>query len=460
MTEVVKDEHTLDAPEGEWMHALAKRLWPIHRSITGEGVRETLRILQEHLPDLTIHEVPSGTQVFDWTIPQEWVIRGARLIGPDGETVVDLKDSNLHIVGYSIGVDTEISLEDLQQHLHSIPEQPDAIPFVTSYYHPNWGFCLTHRQREQLQPGMYRAIIDAEHIDGSLTYGELIIPGQAEDEIFLSTYVCHPSMANNELSGPVVATALARWIVDLPNRHYTYRIVFTPESIGAITYASRHLETLKAKVIAGFQLTCIGDDRSYTYLASRHGNTRIDRIARRVLKSRPNVVHYSYLHRGSDERTYGSAGVDLPFISLMRSRYGDYPEYHTSKDDLDHVVTPTGLQGGFDAVRECLEVLECEMVLVGSTYGEPQLGKRGLYHAMLNKGTSDAVMLRTDVLAFADGEHSILDLCEVTGQSEATVDAIVQELKSHELIRMTYQSRAPSPRVVGGIVGGSVRQSL
>lgn len=440
MTKSMTGERALDAPEGEWMHALARRLWPIHRSITGEGVRETLRILQEHLPDLTIHEVPSGTQVFDWTIPQEWVIRGARLIGPDGETVVDLKDSNLHIVGYSIGVDTELSLEDLQQHLHSIPEQPDAIPFVTSYYHPNWGFCLPHRQREQLQPGIYRAIIDAEHIDGSLTYGELIIPGQVEDEIFLSTYVCHPSMANNELSGPVVATALARWIADLPDRHYTYRIVFTPESIGAITYASRHLETLKARVIAGFQLTCIGDDRAYTYLASRHGNTRIDRIAKRVLKRRPNVVHYSYLHRGSDERTYGSAGVDLPFISIMRSRYGDYPEYHTSMDDLEHVVTPAGLEGGFEAVKECIETLERELVLVTTTYGEPQLGKRGLYHAMLNKCTSDEVMLRTNMLAYADGQHAMSDLAELTGEDGETLAAMVQELVEHDLMRLVHQS--------------------
>lgn len=442
MTEFVKDEHTLEASEGEWMHALARRLWPIHRSITGEGVRETLRILKEHLPDLTIHEVPSGTQVFDWTIPQEWVIRGARLIGPDGETVVDLKDSNLHIVGYSIGVDTEIPLEDLQQHLHSIPEQPDAIPFVTSYYHPNWGFCLTHRQREQLQPGMYRAIIDAEHIDGSLTYGELIIPGQVEDEIFLSTYVCHPSMANNELSGPVVTTALARWLADLPDRHYTYRIAFTPESIGAITYSCFNLDKLKQRVIAGFQLTCIGDDRHYTYLSSRNGNTRIDRIARRILSRKPNYVEYTYLDRGSDERTYGSAGIDLPFVSIMRTRYGDYPEYHSSADDLVTVVTPSGLQGGLDAVRECIEVLEKELVLTTANYGEPQLGRRGLYHTMLNKNTSTEVMCRTSILAYADGEHDMVDLAELLDEDLATITSMVEELMKHGLISVDRQTRS------------------
>lgn len=427
------------------MHDLAKKLWPIHRSITGDGVRKSLGIIREYLPALHIHEVPSGAQVFDWTIPQEWQIRTAKLICPDGSTVVDLKDSNLHIIGYSAAVDKELTLDELQPHLHSIPDQPDAIPFVTSYYHSNWGFCLTHNQRESLQPGIYRAIIDTSHVEGSLTYGEVIIPGESEDEIFLSTYVCHPSLANNELSGPVVATALAQWINTIPNRHYTYRIVFTPESIGAITYASQHLEELKANVIAGFQLTCVGDDQAFTYLASRDGNTRIDRIAKRVLSTRPNVKYYSYLHRGSDERTYSSAGLDLPFISIMRSRYADYPEYHTSLDNLEDVVTPSGLQGGFDAVRDCIEILEDEQVLVTQTYGEPQLGKRGLYHTMLNKNTSDEVMLRTNILAYADGQHAISDIAEITGEDEETVTQLVQELIEHNLIKFAHQSNSLRP---------------
>lgn len=427
------------------MHALAQRLWPIHRSITGEGVRETLAVLKQMIPELTVHEVPSGTQVFDWVVPDEWVIRGARLIDPDGNVVVDLANSNLHVVGYSTPVDAEFSLEELQPHLHSIPEQPEAIPFVTSYYNRTWGFCLPHRVREQLPTGTYRAVIDSEHKAGSLTYGEVILPGETSDEVFLSTYVCHPSLANNELSGPVVATALATWLKSLPSRHYTYRVVFTPESIGAITYASRHLDVLKRNVVAGFQLTCIGDDRAFTYLASRDGNARIDRIAKRVLAPRDNVVHYSYLERGSDERTYSSAGVDLPFISIMRSRYGDYPEYHTSLDDLESVVTPSGLQGGFDAVRECIEILEDEPVLVTTTFGEPQLGKRGLYHTMLNKNTSDEVMLRTNILAYADGQHSIADMAEIFGDDEETIRVMVQELVDHDLIRLTHQSNGIRP---------------
>jgi len=427
------------------MHGLARRLWPIHRSITGEGVRQTLQILQEELPGLVIHEVPTGTQVFDWTVPDEWAIRGARLIGPDGEVIVDYLDSNLHVVGYSIPIDAEIDLDDLQAHLHSIPEQPDAIPFVTSYYHRTWGFCLPDRIRQGLKPGTYRAVIDSSLAPGTLTYGELILPGEVDDEVFLSTYVCHPSIANNELSGPVVAVALAQWLSAFPHRHYTYRFAFTPESIGAITYASRNLDQLRERVIAGFQLTCIGDDRAHTYLASRNGHTRIDRIARRVLAIRDNVAEYSYLGRGSDERTYSSAGIDLPFISLMRSRYGDYPEYHTSLDDLEHVVTPAGLQGGFDVVKECIETLEREPVLVTATYGEPQLGKRGLYHTMLNKNTSDEVMLRTNILAYADGHHAISDMAELFDEDPETLIAMVQELVDHDLIRMEHQSNRLRP---------------
>jgi aminopeptidase-like protein len=422
------------------MHSLARRLWPIHRSITGDGVRGTLAILQQELPGLTIHEVPTGTHAFDWTVPDEWTIRGARLIGPDGSTIVDYANSNLHVVGYSIPVDAEFTLEELQPHLHSIPEEPDAIPFITSYYHRTWGFCLPHSIRAGLEEGTYHAIIDTTLEPGNLTYGELVIPGESTDEIFLSTYVCHPSMANNELSGPMVATGLARWLMQRPNRHYTYRFAFTPESIGALTYASRNLDTLRDNVVAGFQLTCIGDDRAYTYLASRLGNTRIDRIAKRVLASRDNVVTYSYLGRGSDERTYGAAGIDLPFISIMRSRYGDYPEYHTSLDDLDRVVTPTGLQGGLDVVRECIEILEGEPVLVATKFGEPQLGTRGLYHTMLNKNTSDEVMLRTNILAYADGQHAISDMAELFDEDEETLVAMVGELMDHDLIRQYHQS--------------------
>lgn len=430
----------MTAPNGQWMHDLARRLWPLHRSITGDGTRETLAILKEHLPGLTIHEVPTGTQVFDWTIPEEWRIRGARLIGPEGDTVIDYANSNLHVLGYSEGIDAEIDLEDLQEHLHSLPDQPDAIPYVTSYYNRRWGFCLPHNLRESLKPGTYRAIIDAEHFPGSLTYGELILPGESTDEIFVTTYICHPSLANNELSGPVVATALAMTLAASGPHHYTYRFVWAPETIGAITYASLHKDELKERTVAAFNLTCIGDDRAYTYLASRHGNHRVDRIARRAVEKRPNARIYSYLERGSDERHYCAPGLDLPMVSLMRSRYADYPEYHTSHDDLEHVVTPSGLAGGLEFVLECVNVLEHDPTYTATFPGEPQLGRRGLYHTLQGKQTPRDVMFRTNILAYADGCHDAVDLSELLHAPVGQVEEELLLLEEHGLL-------APSHRV-------------
>ncbi|MCF8556188.1 MAG: DUF4910 domain-containing protein [Candidatus Nanopelagicales bacterium] len=416
------------------MHELATRLFPICRSLTGEGVRETLAILQEHLPALSLHEVPSGTAVFDWTVPDEWNIRAAYVEGPTGDRVIDFSDSNLHVVSYSMPIDIELPLEELQRHLHSIPELPDAIPYVTSYYHPTWGFCLSNNVRNSLPAGTYRAVIDSTLAPGHLTYGELIIPGESTDEVFVSTYVCHPSMANNELSGPVVAVALAQWVASLPHRRYTYRFVFAPETIGALTYASRNLSTLKLNVRHAINLTCIGDDGDYSYLASRLGNTESDRIARHVLSSRSPAVEYSFLERGSDERQYCAPGIDLPMISLMRTKYARFPEYHTSLDDLSF-VTPTGLQGGYDMVREFVRIVESNIHFRTTVLGEPQLGRRGLYHTILPREIEDIVRLRTDVLAYSDGDHSLLDISDLLKVPLETVVELARELAEHGLLQ-------------------------
>ena len=415
------------------MHELATRLFPICRSITGDGVRETLAILGDYLPGLNVVEVPSGTQAFDWTVPDEWNIRGAYLLGPDGQRVVDFADSNVHVVSYSTPVDVELSLEQLQEHLHSDELLPDAIPYVTSYYNRNWGFCLPHSQRVSLTDGTYRAVIDSTLEPGQLTYGEFVIPGESDEEVFISTYICHPSLANNELSGPVVAVGLARWLMSLPKRRYTYRFVFVPESIGAITYTSRNLEHLREHVIAGFNLTCIGDDGDYSYLASRLGNLPIDRIARRVLATRSPGVEYSYLDRGSDERTYCAPGIDLPLVSLMRTKYGAYREYHTSLDDLT-VVTPSGLQGGLDLVRDCIKALGSSEYYQTTVLAEPQLGKRGLYHAIHARTVADIILLRTNVLTYADGQHSVQDMADLFGLPLEEVQEVVQELVEHDLL--------------------------
>ena len=414
------------------MHALARELFPFPRSLTGDGVRKTLSVLARELPGLVVHEVPSGTQVFDWTIPDEWNITGARLVGPDGSDVVNFTDSNLHVVSYSEPVNVTLNREQLNEHLHSDPAVPESIPYVTSYYHRTWGFCMRDDIRAELPEGDYHATITATLEPGSMSYGELVIPGTSDTEVFLSTYICHPSLANNELSGPVVLTALARWLQSSPRR-FTYRIVFIPESIGALTYTSQNLARLQAQVAAGINLTCIGDEGDFSFLASRTGTTPIDRIARRVVRRTPRPVEYSYLDRGSDERTYGAPGIDLPLISLMRTKYGSYRGYHSSLDDLDF-VTPTGLQGGLDLVRECVEEFEASRYFQTTVRGEPQLGRRGLYHTMHARTVADEVLLRTHILAYSDGMHSTEDIAEMTNQDHAVIETLVDELVAHELL--------------------------
>jgi len=421
-----------DLRVGQEMHRLAAELFPICRSLTGNGVRETLRILQRHIP-LTVHEVPCGTRVFDWTIPQEWNIRDAYVQDERGERIIDFRKSNLHVVAYSTPVDKTVGLSELQEHLHSLEDQPDAVPYVTSFYEEHWGFCVSHRQRAQLREGKYRVVIDSEFRNGSLTYGELLIPGDSSREVFLSTYICHPSMANNELSGPVVATFLAKWLAGAPRR-YSYRIIFIPETIGSITYLSRHIDELKAKVVAGFNLTCMGDDRAYSYLPSRNGSTLADRVALNILThNHPDFIRYSFLDRGSDERQYCSPGVDLPVVSVMRSKYREFPEYHTSLDDLAF-VTPRGLAGGYGVVRDCLELLERNRVYRATCLGEPQLGRRGLYPMLGTKESHALVKDMLDVLAYADGTRDLIAISDLTGVPVARLHPIADRLVAEGLL--------------------------
>lgn len=381
--------------------------------------------------------------MLDWVVPDEWNIRSAHLDDPSGRRIIDFADSNVHLVSYSVPVNEVLPLAELQPHLHSDPEITHAIPYVTSYYSRNWGFCLTEVQRQSLEGGDYHAVIDSDLSPGSLTYADLVIPGDSTNEILISTYVCHPSLGNNELSGPLVATAIARWLMSLPSRRFTYRFVFAPETIGAITYIHQNLEHLRASVIAGINLTCIGDDGDWSYLASRLADQPLDRIARRVIQTFPRPVEYSYLDRGSDERQYGMPGVGVPMISLMRTKYGSYPEYHTHLDDLT-VITPTGLQGGFDLAQRFLQEFEESEYYLATQLGEPQLGKRGLYHSMHARTVADEVLLRTHVLAYADGMHSVQDMAEMFDVPIDLVQDLVDELVKHGLL-VTTEPRKAAP---------------
>lgn len=413
-----------------------EQLWPICRSITGDGVRETLDILKQRLPGMAIHEVATGTQFFDWEIPKEWSIRDAYILAPDGRKIIDFSESNLHVVNYSAPVDMEIDLEELQTHLHSLQDQTAAIPYVTSYFREDWGFCLTHEDREKLLPGRYRVRIDSDLKNGSMTYGELYLPGECDSEILISTYICHPSMANNELSGPCVTAHLSEWLSRQVSRKYSYRILFIPETIGAIYYISRHLEELKNKTVAGFVVSCVGDERAWSFMPSRNGNTLADKVARHVLKHfTQSYTEYSYLERGSDERQYCSPGVDLPVVSVMRSKYATYPEYHTSFDNMDF-VTAKGLEQSFLAHQKMIEVLEDDCKPVCEILCEPMMSSRGLRPTTGKMGSSYDSKDMMNLLAYADGKLTLLEIAELIDVPAWELRQISDDLVNYDLLRL------------------------
>ncbi|MDR2942404.1 MAG: DUF4910 domain-containing protein [Treponema sp.] len=409
------------------MYKLAEKLFPICRSLTGNGVRTSLSILKEICHELEIVEVPSGTQVFDWKIPKEWNINDAYIKDPAGNKILDFNNSNLHVMGYSVPIHKKIKKNELLSCIYTEPSQPDVIPYITSYYKERFGFCMSENQRRQIESDYadeteFEIRIDSNLDDGYLTYGEIILPPPPpppidnfiiHEEILLSTYICHPSLANNELSGPCLAIFLADWIKNLPRRRYTYRIIFIPETIGSITYLSRNLDVLKRNVKAGFNLTCVGDDRTYSYLESRYANTLADKVIQNVLKFHyPEYKRYSFLKSGSDERRYQAPGVDLPVVGFSRSLYAEYPEYHTSADDLS-LISPAGLQGSFEVMTQCIMALENNHKYKVTTTCEPQLGRRGLYPTVSRKGQYDEVFKMVNFLSYADGTNDLIDISNI-----------------------------------------------
>lgn len=419
---------------GREMYSLIEELFPICRSITGNGVRKTLRRLQRIVP-LTIHEVPSGTQVFDWTVPKEWNINDAYVMNTKGEKTIDFQKSNLHVLNYSTPVEKVVSLGELKEHLFTIPDHPEWIPYKTSYYKENWGFCLSHKQFLELQDGEYQVFIDSTLENGSLTYGEFFLPGEQEAEVLFSTHVCHPSLANDNLSGITLAIMLARHLNEMPRR-YSYRFLFIPGTIGAITWLALNEEKTD-KIRHGLVITGVGDPGKITYKKSRQGNAEIDLAAYHVLKHCGKAYQALDFHPyGYDERQYCSPGFDLPVGRLSRTPYGEYPEYHTSADNTGF-MNPDSLADSFSLARDLLKVVEGNRVYVNlNPKCEPQLGKRGLYDAIggsSHSKISELAMLW--ILNLSDGHHSLLDIAEKANLPFELIRSTADLLHSHGLIK-------------------------
>jgi len=398
---------------GKEIHAFAAQLYPICRSITGEGIRRTLDLIGERIP-LRKFDVPTGTRVFDWTVPKEWNIQDAYIKDSAGKRVVDFQKSNLHVLNYSTPIRANMTLRDLKSHLFTIPEQPDWIPYRTSYYKEDWGFCLSHNQLLAMNEGTYEVCIDSSLENGTLTYGECYLPGQRTDEVVISCHACHPSLANDNLSGLTVATFLAKLLSER-GRQYSYRFLFIPGTIGAITWLARNQETA-GRVHHGLVLTCIGDLGGFHYKKSRRGNAEIDRAATHVLKhqAEPSEI-LEFSPYGYDERQYCSPGFNLPVGCLMRSVWGTFPEYHTSADDLDF-IHPTQLASSLRICAAIIDVLENNRRYRNlNPFCEPQLGRRNLYRTTGGDAIPEEINARLWVLNLSDGEYSLLDIAERSG---------------------------------------------
>lgn len=421
------------AIRGEDIYTLAAELFPICRSITGDGVRQTLRILAEHIP-LEIHEVPSGTSVFDWTVPREWNIRDAYIKDMQGRRVVDFAKSNLHVVSYSTPIRARLPLQELRRHIHTLPDQPTLIPYRTSYYAESWGFCMAHEELMKLPDGEYEVCIDTTLADGSLTYGELLHRGESEEEVLLSAHVCHPSLADDNCSGLSVLTHVAAHLAGRKTR-LSYRFIFAPGTIGAITWLARNEHNVH-RIKAGLLLSCVGDAAPPVFKRSRSGNTYIDRIMGHVLEhSSPKGTLIDFSPYGYDERQYCSPGFDLPVGLLQRSRFGTFPEYHTSADNLDFIA-PEHLEASCRIVLDALAILEVDRRLMNlSPKCEPQLGRRGLYSNTGGDPNAAArAMAMLWVLNFSDGRHSLLDIAERSRTPFATVLEAAEKLKDAGLL--------------------------
>mgnify|MGYP002879843211 FL=1 len=416
------------------MYDWATDLFPICRSITGKGVRDTLKYFKKIIPELNIKSVKTNEKFGDWEVPKEWNVKDAYILDSNNNKIVDFKINNLHLWGYSEPVNKTLNLEELQRHLYSAEDSPDSIPYVTTYYNKNWGFSMSHNQRKNLKSGKYKVVINSSFLDGELNYGEILLNGASKKEILISSYICHPSMANNELSGPCVLVSLVKNYLKKIDRNFTYRLILIPETIGSIIYINKHLDHLKKNVFCGLNLSCVGDNISYSYLMSRKGNTFSDKVANYLINQYyPSTNKFSYLSRGSDERNYCWPGVDLPIISLMRTRYGDYKEYHTSDDNLEF-ISPEGLQGGYEINLNFLKLVEINKTYLSTTIGEPFLTKHKLRTKRMGNECLDLSSINViNFLAYSDGSD-LIDICEKTGIDLLSFQKTIKILVEKKLV--------------------------
>jgi len=390
----------------------AKDLFPICRSITGNGTRKTLSYFKKLNPEFKTLKFPTGKKVFDWVIPKEWNIKDAYLEHESGKRFAEFKNSNLHVVGYSKPIKTTMNKKKLLKFIHTQKDQPNSIPYVTSYYKEAWGFCLTENEKRKLPNGNYKVVIDSELKRGNLELSHALLKGKSNKEIFFSSYVCHPSMANNELSGPVLLNQIMRYVKSkyLKKSKYSYRFILIPETIGSIAYLSKFSKIMKSNIICGFNLTCVGDERAYSYVSSRRGNTLADKTLKNALRGFKNVKKYSFLKRGSDERQYCAPGIDLPLCCFSRSKR--YPEYHTNKDNFN-VVTQKGLMGSFKIMKKIIGELESKIYPITRSYCEPNLSRRKLYPTFSQKGKYNKILeVRKNLIAYSDGTTSLYEIAD------------------------------------------------
>jgi len=419
------------------MFIWAKKIFPWHRSLSGYGTYKTLEFLKSLNKELKLKFFKSGEKCFDWNIPKEWLIRDAFIQHESGKKFCEIKKNNLHIVQYSQPINLRLKLNDLKKKLFYLKRRPKSIPYVTSYYKKNWGFCLSYNQFKTLPKGNFKVFIDSELKNGKVHYGEIFLKGKSKKEILFSTYVCHPSMANNEVSGPVVSIALSKYLSKFSRKKlkYSYRFIFIPETIGAIAYINKNLKKLKKNVICGFNLSCVGDGRAYSIISSRLGNTLADKALAASLKDKKKVKIYSFLERGSDERQFCSPGVDLPFCGFSRSKYHEYPEYHTSDDNLN-IISQKNLEESFDVLKNIIDVFEKDLHPKFRFICEPKMDKRNLYESLskdrnyLNKSLRD----RMDFLAYADGNHTFFDIVKKCNFNLSEGIFIYDLLKKNKLL--------------------------